>query len=109
MAYDHDEIRQRQLQKRQEARRQREQKKARIRKILMLVVVALVIVGLCVLVVALVRHASAPEPESVTIETEQPLDTQPEDPETVIHIAFAGDLNVTDKTVAAGSTAQGYD
>ena len=107
MANEHEQIRQRQLRKRQEQRRAREQKKLQRRKLLMMIGAAALVVGLCCLVVALVRHANTPEPEAVTIET-QPS-TAPQEPQTVITLAFGGDLNVTDKTVAAGATGEGYD
>ena len=107
MANEHDQIRQRQLRKRQEQRQARERKKLRRRKLLMMIGAAALVVGLCCLVVALVRHANTPEPEAVTIET-QPS-TAPQEPQTVITLAFGGDLNVTDKTVAAGATGGSYD
>lgn len=103
MAYDHDQIRQRQLRRREEERRKKAEKKIRQRKMLMGILAAVVVLGICILVVALVRHASTPKPEPVTIETSQPL-TQPEDPETVISIAFGGDLNITDRVVGADPT-----
>ena len=107
MANEHDQIRQRQLRKRQEQRQARERKKLRRRKLLMMIGAAALVVGLCCLVMALVRHANTPEPEAVTIET-QPS-TAPQEPQTVITLAFGGDLNVTDKTVAAGATGGSYD
>ena len=106
MANEHDQIRQRQLRKRQEQRQARERKKLRRRKLLMMIGAATLVVGLCCLVMALVRHANTPEPEAVTIET-QPS-TAPQEPQTVITLAFGGDLNVTDKTVAAGATGGSY-
>lgn len=103
MAYDYDQIRQRQLRRREEERKKKAQRKIRQRKMLMGILAAVAVLGLCILVIALVRHASTPKPESVTIETSQPLN-QPEEPETVISIAFGGDLNITDRVVAANPT-----
>lgn len=109
MAYGYDETRQRQLQRREEHRRQLELKKKRQRRIFLGIAAAAVILGICALVIALVRHTSQPEPEAVTVETTQPEETTPLEPETVISLAFGGDLNITDKVVSSGSTGDGYD
>lgn len=39
----------------------------------------------------------------------QPEPTLPPEPDTVIHFVAGGDVNVTDQTVGAGTTASGYD
>lgn len=103
MASEYEKTRQRQLRRREEERKKKALKKQKQRKMLMGIVAAMVVVGLCILVGALVRHASSPKPEPVTVETSHPL-TQPEEPETVIRIAFGGDLNITDRVVAADPT-----
>ena len=48
---------------------------------------------------------TVPSSTAPTIQTE-PVPTQPD---TVIHFVAGGDLNVTDKTVASGTTVSGYD
>lgn len=106
MAYEHDEIRARQLRRREADKKRREQQKLRRRKLLMGVVAAVVIVGICLLVSALVRHTS--EDDLPEVQTTPPS-TQPTEPQTVITIAFGGDLNVTDQVVASGASEQGYD
>ena len=104
MEQRHDQIRQRQLQRRESERQRRQQKKQQKRKILMGITAAVVIVGLCLLVIALVNHTSTPPPQEVP-----PQANTPTQPETVITLAFGGDLNVTDQVVSAGKTEDGYD
>lgn len=98
MAYEHDEIRKRQLQRRQEHKRQQELKRIRNKKRAIIALSAASVLVLGALVTALVRHISKPKPEDAT-----PVITAPQDPgeaETVIHLAFGGDVNATDKVVA---------
>ncbi len=105
MAEEFDELRQRQLRRREEQKRQRQQKKLRLRRTV-LIVGALVAVGLLIgLVIALASHMAKPDP--VSEETAPPA--QSSEPQTVIDIAFAGDINVTDKVVSAGANGSGYD
>ncbi|MBQ2383483.1 MAG: CapA family protein [Oscillospiraceae bacterium] len=108
MASEHEKTRQRQLRRREEDKKRRQQQKLRRRRILMGLAAAAVVLGLCALVIMLVRHAATPGPEAVTGET-VPAPTRPVTGQTVIHLAFGGDLVVTDKTVAAGVTPDGYD
>lgn len=57
--------------------------------------------------------ADAPAPTDPVIqtptETLPPEPTEPPVPDTVIHLIAGGDVNVTDKTVAAGANGGGYD
>ena len=109
MAYDHDEIRKRQLRRRQEARAKRQRQARQRRKMLLGLAAGAVILGLCLLVVALVRHAGSspgPDPDS-TVQSSDP--TQPTQPQTVISLSFGGDVNVTDQLVSAGKSGDGYD
>lgn len=96
MGYDPDEIRQRQRQRRQEQKRQRELKRRKIRRLLLLAAVAAAILGLGILIASLVGHMSEEQPADVP--TTSTVDTALE-PETVITLAFGGDVNVTDKVV----------
>ena len=68
---------------------------------------AVLAIGVLVLVAALVGWLNIP---GIT-PNRQPEDTAPVEtvPDTVIHIVAGGDLNVTDKSVAAGKTETGYD
>lgn len=109
MTSEHEKTRQRQLRRREEDKKRRQQQKLQRRKTLLGLIAAAAVLGLCALVIVLARHTSTQPPSEVTIETAPPAETRPITGETVIHLAFGGDLNITDKTVAAGSTADGYD
>lgn len=98
MAYEHDETRRRQLQRRQEQKRQRELKRLRNKKIAIIALAVAVVVGLCALVTSLVRHMSKPKPEDAI--TTAPVPEELAEPETVITLAFGGDVNITDKVVS---------
>lgn len=104
--YEYDRTRARQLHRREVEKQRREQQKLMRRKLLLGIVAAVVIVGLCLLVTALVRHTAEDDPPEVQ---STPAPTQPTEPETVITVAFGGDLNVTDRVVASGASEQGYD
>lgn len=114
MAEDRDELKRRR-QRREELRRKRE--KAHRRMILRLVIAGVVLV-LCVLLIWAVASGSDPEPAGDSTgtsgtQTAQPVQTTAapteQEEQTVIHIAAAGDLNVTDSSVAAGKIVGGYD
>ena len=98
MAYEHDEIRKRQLQRRQDEKRQQELKRRRNKKRAVLALSITTVVVLCALVTALVRHISKPKPDDAAPVVTAPQDVG--DPETVIRLAFGGDVNITDKVVA---------
>lgn len=102
-----DEHRERQLRRREEQKRQRQNKQLRQRRVLILVAAVVLVGALIGLVIALVSHTSKPGPDPTPTATTSP--DRPAQPQTVIDIAFAGDLNVTDKVVAAGATETGYD
>lgn len=114
MAEDRDELKRRR-QRREELRRKRE--KAHRRMILRLVIAGVVLV-LCILLIWAVASGSDPEPAGDSTgtsgtQTAQPVQTTAapteQEEQTVIHIAAAGDLNVTDSSVAAGKIVGGYD
>ena len=91
--------------RRQEKRAQQQKKAAAQKKMLLRLAIAagvlLVSVVLILVIVLGGRKSKEPEqtPETTTIPAEQT---------TVIHLAAAGDLNVTDQTVAAGGTMYSY-
>ncbi len=97
MAYEHDQIRKRQLQRRQEQKRQRELKRRKNRRTAIIILSILVVMGLCALVTSLVRHISKPKPEPAPVPT---VSQDTTDPETVITLTFGGDVNITDKVVS---------
>ena len=110
MAFDNEEIRKRQQRRRQEAQRRQERQRQLRKRVFMGLIAAAVILALCGLVILLVHHTAQPEPTQPSgSETSQPVQTQPTEPETVIDLAFGGDLNVTDKVVASGVSGDGYD
>ena len=110
MAFDSEEIRKRQQRRRQEAQRRQERQRQLRKRIIIGLIAAAVILALCGLVILLLQHTAQPSPtEPSANETTLPVQTQPTEPETVIHLAFGGDLNVTDKVVASGVSGDGYD
>lgn len=104
MALDRDELNKRR-QQREVLRKKRlaEQRKLMIR--LAIAAVALLFVG--IMVFALSRSSGDTPPETTESMQPQPQQTtvpqETESPTTVIHLAAAGDLNVTDKVVASSS------
>ena len=109
MAFDSEEIRKRQQRRKQEAKRRQEQQQLLRRRVTLGVIAAAVVLALCGLLILLLQRDAKPDTTDPSGEVTQPVQTQPTDPETVISIAFGGDLNVTDKVVASGSTNGGYD
>ena len=115
MAQDRDELNKRRA-AREARRRQQEAQRKKLRLQLTFVAVALVA---CVLGIFLLTKGDVPEttePSTVPVTTvpettEAPTETASRfnQNNTVIHIRAAGDLNVTDKTVASADTDLGYD
>ncbi len=110
MSFEMDEMdkRRKERQRRQNERLQQE-RRTRTR-----LLVALAVLLLCgILIVAVSFSGRNAKPEETTAsstlpqQTTQPAQTEPESPTTVITLAAAGDLNVTDAVVAAGG--MGYD
>ena len=118
MAFDSEAFEERRrLRKEAQEKRKRQQKKMRLRLILAAVALVLVIVAIFLLT----RGEDAPAPVStvppqvqategtepagidVTSQTTEPLVQ-----DTVIHLAAAGDLNITDRVVAAGGSTMDY-
>lgn len=105
---------------REEKARQRKEKEAKQRKLMIrlaIVAAALLVCGALVLILVLPKNSSEPEVTEPAVQTpaeeSQPPDmieeTEPEDSHlNVIHVVAAGDVNVTDKVVAAGGLAYDY-
>lgn len=68
--------------------------------------IALAICGLSILVLQPHEPPAPTEPSTEPVVTDP---NTPAPPPTVITLAFGGDLNITDKVVAAGKTPSGYD
>lgn len=100
--------------RRQEKKLQQQKQAAARKKLLIRLAIAagvLLICGVLILVIALSnKQPEEPEQPQQTQETSagQPEQTQAEAQTTVIHLAAAGDLNVTDNTVAAGGAMYNY-
>lgn len=99
--------------RRREAREaQRKAWAARQKKLtLRLLIAAGVLLAVGVLIFALSRAGSSGPEDTVPTVEAQPTDTQPPDltEKTVIHFVAGGDLNVTDKVVAAGGENYDYE
>ena len=123
MAFEQDE-----LNKRREARKEEQQFVEKQKKLLKIgVIMTAVTMVLCagaLLITLGVANRPAQEPSVENQEPNQneqtpdgdtqepPADEIPEvpaTPDTVIHFVAGGDINITDKTVAAGAVASGYD
>ena len=103
MAIDPEELKRRRAER--AAKRQQQQKATRIKLIIagiVLVLCAVLILVLCLL--AAPSGENSPPPQQSQAETTQPDDSS----KTVIHLAAAGDLNVTEKVVAAGGGSYDY-
>ena len=111
MSFEMDEMnkRRQERQKKQEERLRQEQK-TRVR-----LVIALVILVLCAILIAAVAlggtsltPAETTEATTMPVETTLPPETEPQEEQTVVTIAAAGDLNITDAVVAAGGLNYDY-
>ena len=113
------------LNRRRRERRAREKARLRRQRMILRLAAAVMVLGVVLAgVLLLTRNASdSAEPTEIQVSTEQstepatePKETRPPrnnkdkgEESTVIHLAAAGDLIVTDKTVASGKVAGGYD
>ena len=112
MAFEDEE-----LNKRREERRQEQKFLAKQQKFLkigiIMTAVTLVFCAAALLIANGIINAPTKPQLSVppTTLAPQPTETEPAPtvPDTVIHIVAGGDLNITDKTVASGTTVSGYD
>lgn len=122
MAYEHDEMNKRP--RNGELARKRHQKRRRQRKILRWTAFGVIFAVCCLMLVVILTRDKAPDPStsgttaSTTQTTTAPSQTTtapttqttvPTEPETVIRLVFGGDLNVTDKVVAAGDLGGRFD
>lgn len=114
MAFEEDELNMRRDERREE--RQFLAKQQKFLKIgIVMTAVTLVLCAAALLITQGIVHM--PQPTEPQLSTQpstqtQPTETEPipTEPDTVIHFVAGGDLNVTDKTVAAGTTLSGnYD
>ena len=108
MAFDSEEIRQRQRRRAQERQRREKQRQQQRRRLIISLLAAAIVLAVCGVVILSVKWSSAPkEPQATDATT--PTVTEPQEAQTVINIAFGGDVNVTDKVVASGISGDGYD
>ena len=110
MALDHEKMKRRRAQK----EKQRRQQIVRQRKMMLRLGAALVVLLVCggiIAAVALLAPDEGNQVQTTTPPATDPPETEPvpTEPTTVIHIAAAGDLTVTDRTVAAGEENGSYD
>ena len=112
MAFEMNEMRKRKQQREQkEQERLHKQKKTQTRLLIALAV--LVVCGALILVVALMQRGpggqptTAPEQTHLMESATSGETMAAQEPKTVIHVAAAGDLNITDRVVASGGN--GYD
>lgn len=118
MAFDKEELNRRR-QRRLEQKAQSEKQRKKETLVLAGIAACLVIAIVCVLVFLLrSRTAQQPQPPvtTQTVQTQLPTTVPPtteppttQSPDTVIHLAAGGDLNITDKVVAAGVSGMDYD
>ena len=112
MALDAEEFRTRRRQKQHERQKQQAQR----RKLLLIIAAAVVILTACTLLIIGITSASntpdtpTTQPTQITDPTDATEQTEPSEAEdsTVIHLAMAGDLNVTDRVVSSGNTAYDF-
>lgn len=117
MALDDDELKKRR-QKRLEQRRQRQNQNRALWLRLIAAAAVLAVCGAAIFILTRsdTQTGSTPQSTEPPRQTQQetvqsrPEETEPQttEPTTVIHIAAAGDLNITDNTVAAGGNAMDY-
>ena len=103
MSFDQEELEQRrQAREQQRLRREQEQKLLRRRLIVAAVILAVALVVIVVCVITGANSETPTEEETAPAQTAAVLKpTDPDDEETVIRFAAAGDLNITDKVVAS--------
>ena len=112
MALENDELNQRRAERREEQRFLAKQQKFLRLGILITALTMIFCVG-----ALLVARGMIAVPGTTAPETTEPATTLPPEttvppttvPDTVIHFVAGGDINVTDKTVTAGTAVSGYD
>ena len=106
MALDRDELNKRRRKKAEERRKQQQmQKKLRMRVLIVVIALIASALGIYFLTQQAGGSPEATQPSGIPVVTQEPTEGKsildPQKP-TVIHIAAAGDLNVTDKVVWSG-------
>ncbi len=112
MAYDEELNQRREERRQQQAFRDSQKKLLRIAVIITAVtmVVCVAALGITVAVLGMPSSPSMETPAPSQPETPAPEpEAPPKAPDTVIHLVVGGDVNITDKTVAAGAIPNGYD
>lgn len=104
MDFEMDELRQRRIQREQQRRERLRQRRQLLTK-LGIAAGVLLVIGVLIVIISLGRNEPQPSQQETTQETQEVETTAA--PETVIHFAATGDLNVTDSVVASGGA--GYD
>ena len=112
MALNPEELKKR----RQERKLQQQQQAAARKKLLFRLAIAAAVLLTCTIVILVITMGGKSEKEpaqtpqaSVTQPQQESPSSEPTQPQqTVIHLAAAGDLNITDQTVAAGGVAYNY-
>ena len=109
MAFESEDILKRQQRRKKEQKRTRTRRLNRRRQVIIGLIAAAAILLLTLLVVLLVQGGNDPSSPETSAPTTAPAPTDPTEPQTVINLAFGGDLNVTDQVVTAGTGNSGYD
>ena len=111
MAFEMDEMKKRRLQ-REQKQQERLQREKKGRRRILIAIAVLVVCGALILGFALMMRQSSQggttQPTTEALQTQPPETTGVPKGKTVIHIAAAGDLNITDRVVAAGGTLYDY-
>ncbi len=117
MAFDNDELNRR----REERKKEKQFFDAQMRLLKIGTVITAVTMVFCVAAILVTKGlVSLPKPQETDapqLEVTEPLTTAPAEttvpeetvPDQVIHFVAGGDVNITDKVVAAGATLSGYD
>ena len=108
MAYDPNFTRRQQLRRRTRHDKKRQRQKEYRQNMISLVLLCCILIALAGsagFILLQVNHAQSPAPDLNTTLPSLP----PDQAQTVIHLAFGGDVNITDNVVASGESNQGYD
>lgn len=94
-------------------RREARRRQARRRRLAFLSIVAISLLVLLIVLLRGCRQADVPPttvpPTTLPPVTSTPAPTEPLEPQTIITLLAGGDINITDKVVASGQNALGYD
>ena len=104
---DNSEIRRRQQKRRIERKKRQERQKKLRRRLFWGSAAAVLLAALMITVFLLADYIN--QPPAPGEDTPGQTSPQASQEQTVINLAFGGDLNVTDKVITAGSAGDGYD